>query len=119
MLPDRPGTFDSLYNLVYPRNITELSYRITHTAAAAVGSRQGDAPSDDAPPPPAHVYISYQPCSLEDSEAVIDDLEQAGFGYEGATIYPCARALSLHIWVLHTNETGARRDESVAPLVSW
>ena len=32
-LPERPGSFRLLYESIYPRNVTELAYRITASAA--------------------------------------------------------------------------------------
>ena len=65
VIPEQPGAFKALYDMVYPRNVTELSYRITAAACASEnGSQRGDAKDD------AHVYISYQSKSGADAESV-------------------------------------------------
>ena len=61
-IPEEPGSFRALYSLVWPRNVTEFSYRFDTEATA-------------------HVLISFQPVrNIEhDFEAVIDSLEENGF----------------------------------------
>lgn len=61
-IPEEPGSFRALYSLIWPRNVTEFSYRFD-TAENA------------------HVLISFQPVkNIEhDFEAVVDGLEENGF----------------------------------------
>jgi threonine dehydratase len=61
-IPEEPGSFRALYSLIWPRNVTEFSYRF-------------DTPGN------AHVFISFQPVkNIEhDFEAVIDSLQENGF----------------------------------------
>eukprot|EP01052_Picozoa_sp_SAG31_P016777 SAG31_NODE_1124_length_9772_cov_11.331541_9_plen_268_part_00 len=76
-IKDRPGTFDQLYNLVYPRNVTEFSYRITKRAAELVAKmqkRDTDEPHEDA-----HVIMTYQPRDAEDAKAVMEQLSAHGY----------------------------------------
>lgn len=58
-IPERPGAFIELYKHVYPRNVTEFSYRIS-----------GD---------PASIFMTFQASSLDDRLAVLDSLQKAGF----------------------------------------
>lgn len=58
-IPERPGAFIELYKHIYPRNVTEFSYRI----------------SDD----PASIFMSFQATSAEDRTSVIEGLQAAGF----------------------------------------
>merc|ERR1712118_553876 len=58
-IPERPGAFLELYQNIYPRNVTEFSYRI----------------SDD----PASIYMSFQAGSNEDRADVLSKLDRAGF----------------------------------------
>ena len=62
-IPEKPGTFRALYSLIWPRNVTEFSYRY----------------EDDNE---AHIYISFQPVmNIEhDFEGVLNSLEENGFG---------------------------------------
>lgn len=58
-IPERPGAFISLYRNIYPRNVTEFSYRIG-----------GE---------PANIYMSFQALDQEDREHVLGNLSSAGF----------------------------------------
>jgi len=51
-VPERPGSFRALYNLIWPRNVTEFSYRYECDSKA-------------------HIYISFQP--LKNVENDFDD----------------------------------------------
>mmetsp|Transcript_64012 Transcript_64012/g.187838 ORF Transcript_64012/g.187838 Transcript_64012/m.187838 type:complete len:606 (-) Transcript_64012:23-1840(-) len=59
-IPERSGAFLELYRCIYPRNVTEFSYRIS-----------GD---------PANIFMSFQASSSEDKHKVLDALFKAGFG---------------------------------------
>jgi threonine dehydratase len=61
-IPERPGSFRALYNLIWPRNVTEFSYRY-------------ECKSD------AHILISFQPVnSIEnDFDGVMKNLQENGF----------------------------------------
>lgn len=64
-IPERPGTFRALYSLIWPRNVTEFSYRFNHH-------------SDDGE---AHIFISFQPVmNIEnDFDSVMHNLAENGF----------------------------------------
>ena len=74
-LPERPGSFRLLYESIYPRNVTELAYRITASAAReglpwANGDGDGRFSStDETGTPPGARSISYQCMSEEDKHA--------------------------------------------------
>ena len=61
-IPEKPGTFRALYNLIWPRNVTEFSYRF---------ESEGDA----------HILISFQPVmNIEnDFEGIMENLKENGF----------------------------------------
>jgi threonine dehydratase len=61
-IPESPGSFRALYSLIWPRNVTEFSYRY---------ESDGDA----------HVLISFQPVmSIEnDFDGVVSSLQDNGF----------------------------------------
>lgn len=63
-IPERAGTFRALYSLIWPRNVTEFSYRFNHHV-------DGEA----------HIFISFQPVmNIEnDFDAVMHNLEENGF----------------------------------------
>lgn len=61
-IPETPGSFRTLYSLIWPRNVTEFSYRFDD---------HGDA----------HVLISFQPVLniSNDFEGIISTLQENGF----------------------------------------
>ena len=61
-IPEKPGTFRALYNLIWPRNVTEFSYRY---------ESEGDA----------HILISFQPVmNIEnDFDGVMHSLRENGY----------------------------------------
>lgn len=61
-IPEQPGTFRALYSLIWPRNVTEFSYRYE---------------SDNK----AHIFISFQPVMnvAHDFESVVNSLRENGF----------------------------------------
>jgi threonine dehydratase len=63
-IPEKAGTFRALYSLIWPRNVTEFSYRYNHHS-------DGEA----------HIFISFQPVmNIEnDFGAVMHNLEENGF----------------------------------------
>jgi len=58
-IPERAGSFIELYRHIYPRNVTEFSYRICGSAAS--------------------IFMSFQAASPEDKEEVLAGLSRAGF----------------------------------------
>jgi len=61
-IPEQPGAFRALYNLIWPRNVTEFSYRYESDAEA-------------------HIYISFQPVmNIEnDFDGIMNSLKENGF----------------------------------------
>jgi threonine dehydratase len=61
-IPEKPGTFRALYSLIWPRNVTEFSYRYESDADA-------------------HILISFQPVmNIEnDFEGIVHNLKENGF----------------------------------------
>lgn len=61
-IPESPGSFRALYKLIWPRNVTEFSYRYESAGAA-------------------HIYISFQPVmNIEnDFDGVMNSLNENGF----------------------------------------
>ncbi len=61
-IPESPGSFRALYSLIWPRNVTEFSYRY---------ETDGDA----------HVLISFQPVmNIEnDFDGIMSNLRESGF----------------------------------------
>jgi len=105
-LPERPGSFLDLYQAVYPRNVTELSYRITAAAAQeglpwANGQHQGYTGSTE--PQAAHVYISYQSrggsvaAQDEDAREVKADLVASGLEPTDLTDNEMAKAHARYL----------------------
>lgn len=68
-IPEKPGSFLSLYKLLYPRNVTEFSYRYHHHTEGE--QTQTDGHGD------AHVIASFQALagtSIEEDKACIQSL---------------------------------------------
>ena len=61
-IPEQPGSFRTLYKLIWPRNVTEFSYRYESAGAA-------------------HIYISFQPVMniKNDFDGVMNSLNENGF----------------------------------------
>merc|ERR1712232_919639 len=61
-IPEKPGSFRALYSLIWPRNVTEFTYRFDD---------DGDA----------HVLISFQPVlNIEnDFEGIMSNIQENGF----------------------------------------
>lgn len=61
-IPEQPGSFRALYNLIWPRNVTEFSYRYENESEA-------------------HIYISFQPVLniQHDFENIRNQLTEHGF----------------------------------------
>jgi threonine dehydratase len=62
VIPERPGAFRELYSTIFPRRITEFSYRMSSGVAKD-----------------AHIFLSYKSESEEDKKGVVQALEQKGF----------------------------------------
>jgi len=60
-IPERPGSFLQLYESIYPRNVTEFSYRLGGAASKA------------------NIFMSFQASSADDRQGVIRTLEREGF----------------------------------------
>mmetsp|Transcript_58332 Transcript_58332/g.103659 ORF Transcript_58332/g.103659 Transcript_58332/m.103659 type:complete len:568 (-) Transcript_58332:21-1724(-) len=58
-IPERGGAFIDLYRHIFPRNVTEFSYRIS-----------GD---------PANIFMSFQASSAEDRTSVLEALRSSGY----------------------------------------
>lgn len=65
------------YDQIYPRNVTELSYRITSAAASDEVGRSSTL--DREATRDAHVYISYQSRGTNDADAVCEKLASCGY----------------------------------------
>lgn len=57
-IPERPGAFWELYMAIFPRNVTEFSYRMS-------------SPNDSH----AHVLLGFQPTHHEDVQEVVDSVQ--------------------------------------------
>ena len=79
-IPESPGTFRALYNLIWPRNVTEFSYRY---------ESKGEA----------HILISFQPVmSIEnDFDGVIHALKENGFSCYDLTHNELAKVHVRHL----------------------
>jgi len=64
-VPEEPGSFWKLYESIYPRNVTEFSYRYSTKNSKA-----------------AHIILSFQASSPADRKEVIDALVKKGFGVQ-------------------------------------
>lgn len=60
LVPERPGGLKELYDLIYPRFLTEISYRYSSSNRA-------------------HVYVSFEVNSSTDVESIIEKLRERGF----------------------------------------
>lgn len=77
-IPEKPGTFRALYNLIWPRNVTEFSYRYEgHVEAHSVSQFSYHHEGDGE----AHILISFQPMmNIEnDFEGIMENLKENGF----------------------------------------
>lgn len=79
-IPEQPGTFRALYSLIWPRNVTEFSYRYEEGAEA-------------------NIYISFQPVmNIEkDFEGVVNSLQENGFSCMDMTNNELARVHVRHL----------------------
>jgi len=79
-IPESPGTFRALYSLIWPRNVTEFSYRF---------ESEGEA----------HIFISFQPVnSIEnDFEGVMHALKDNGFDCYDLTHNELAKVHVRHL----------------------
>jgi threonine dehydratase len=68
-IPERPGTFRELYDLVWPRNVTEFSYRYD-------GGCSSSSQSEEGAPSAAHILISFQPLKSPSTSSTQEDFEQ-------------------------------------------
>merc|ERR1712151_1355736 len=76
-IPERPGAFMELYRQIYPRNVTEFSYRIS-----------GD---------PAFIFMSFQASSESDRQQVLESLGTAGFCPEDLSENELAKTHAWHL----------------------
>ena len=79
-IPEAPGSFRALYSLIWPRNVTEFSYRY---------ESDGEA----------HVLISFQPVmNIEnDFDGIIDGLRENGFSCLDVSQNELAKAHVRHM----------------------
>jgi threonine dehydratase len=79
-IPETPGSFRALYKLVWPRNVTEFSYRFESNSNA-------------------HIYISFQPVlNIEnDFEGVMRSLQENGFSCIDLTHNELAKTHVRHL----------------------
>lgn len=79
-IPEKPGAFRHLYSLIWPRNVTEFSYRY---------ESDGDA----------HILISFQPVlNIEnDFDGVLHELSANGFEYMDLTDNELAKVHVRHL----------------------
>jgi len=79
-IPETPGTFRALYSLLWPRNVTEFSYRY---------ESEGDA----------HIFLSFQPVlNIEnDFDSVLHSLEENGFSCVDLSHNELAKAHVRHL----------------------
>jgi threonine dehydratase len=79
-IPEQPGTFRMLYSLIWPRNVTEFSYRYEGTGEA-------------------HIFISFQPVrNIEnDFEGVMHNLKESGFSCLDMTHNELAKVHIRHL----------------------
>jgi threonine dehydratase len=80
-IPEAPGAFRALYGLIWPRNVTEFSYRY------------------DSSERPAHILISFQPVMNIDNDFhnVVSILEENGFGCIDLTHNELAKVHVRHL----------------------
>mmetsp|Transcript_23050 Transcript_23050/g.64884 ORF Transcript_23050/g.64884 Transcript_23050/m.64884 type:complete len:600 (+) Transcript_23050:87-1886(+) len=76
-IPERAGAFIELYRHIYPRNVTEFSYRIS-----------GD---------PASIFMSFQAGSPEDKDIVLEGLTKSGFGHKDLANNELAKTHLRHL----------------------
>lgn len=76
-IPERPGAFLEFYKHIYPRNVTEFSYRIS-----------GE---------PACIFMSFQAASAEDKDRVMEGLGKAGFEPEDLGLNELAKTHGRHL----------------------
>jgi threonine dehydratase len=79
-IPEAPGSFRALYSLIWPRNVTEFSYRFNSEAEA-------------------HVMISFQPVkNIEnDFEGIMSNLRENGFSCLDLSHSELAKAHVRHL----------------------
>jgi threonine dehydratase len=80
-IPEEPGAFRALYGLIWPRNVTEFSYRY------------------DSNKRPAHILISFQPVMNIDNDFhnVVSVLEENGFACIDLTHNELAKVHVRHL----------------------
>lgn len=76
-IPERAGAFLELYKCVYPRNVTEFSYRIS-----------GE---------PAAILMSFQANGLDDKGVVLQSLQSAGFNPQDLSNNELAKTHCRHL----------------------
>jgi threonine dehydratase len=79
-IPEAPGSFRALYSLIWPRNVTEFSYRYENDGEA-------------------HVLISFQPVmNIEnDFDGIMDSLRENGFSCLDVSQNELAKAHVRHM----------------------
>lgn len=91
-IPEQPGTFRALYNMIWPRNVTEFSYRYS-------GNNNNTDTNNNTTAKDAHIFISFQPVySIEnDYHCVIQSLKDYGFNCYDITYNELAKVHIRHL----------------------
>jgi len=110
-IPERTGAFRDMYAAIFPRNVTELSYRITQKAAKARTITTGDQEEAEARPQEAHIYISFQARSERDTSEVTSALETAGYAVSNLSENEMAKAHGRHLAGGRVNTACTQLDE--------
>lgn len=93
-VPERPGSFHRLYNTIYPRNVTEFSYRAT---PSHVAKEDAIMSMDGVPASEAFIYLSFHVDSADDAEAVFEQLRQVGFRVHDLSDNELAKTHARHL----------------------
>ena len=72
-IPERPGAFRELYHLIYPRNVTEFSYR---RGAYPLG---GELLNVDGSARGAEIFCGFQSRDATDAASVVEGLTEQGY----------------------------------------
>lgn len=95
-IPEQPGTFRALYKMIWPRNVTEFSYR--YSDGNYDRSKSNDT-KDTHHVNKAHIFISFQPVvNVEnDFEGVMANLKEYGFDCYDITTNELAKVHVRHL----------------------
>eukprot|EP00922_Rhytidocystis_sp_ex-Travisia-forbesii_P015165 GHVS01022648.1.p1 GENE.GHVS01022648.1~~GHVS01022648.1.p1 ORF type:complete len:415 (-),score=42.71 GHVS01022648.1:322-1566(-) len=65
IIPEKPGAFRKMYDIIYPREVTQCSYRLMSDP-----NKTGRG---------AYILLSYRPCGGEAEKTLVDKLQQLGY----------------------------------------